>query len=241
MMIAWPKAVGCAPACWRRAPPSSRSCERQRPARARAAARPSRRRQFSTMMTAPSTIRPKSIAPRLIRLPLMRVCTMPMAVISIESGIASAVIKRGADVAEQQEEHDDDQDRALDQVLGDRADRRVDQLRAVEHRLRARCPGGSVRCTSRHAASTAAATVRLLAPISISAVPTTTSSPFSLALPVRSSRPMPTRGDVARRRSACRRARRRRCCAICSHRLDARRRRGRCRSRRCARRSRRRC
>jgi hypothetical protein len=29
-----------------------------------------RRRQFSTMITAPSTIRPKSSAPRLIRLPL---------------------------------------------------------------------------------------------------------------------------------------------------------------------------
>ena len=44
------------------------------------------------MMTAPSTIRPKSSAPRLIRLPLILPCTMPMAVISIESGITSAVI-----------------------------------------------------------------------------------------------------------------------------------------------------
>ena len=44
------------------------------------------------MMTAPSTISPKSIAPRLIRLPLIRPCNMPMAVSSIESGIASAVI-----------------------------------------------------------------------------------------------------------------------------------------------------
>ena len=52
--------------------------------------------------------------------------------------------------------------------------------------------GGSVRLISRIFASTAAATVRLFAPISISAVPTTTSSPFSLALPVRSSRPIAT-------------------------------------------------
>jgi hypothetical protein len=48
------------------------------------------RRQFSTMITAPSTMRPKSIAPRLIRLPLIFACTMPIAVINIESGIASA-------------------------------------------------------------------------------------------------------------------------------------------------------
>ena len=47
----------------------------------------------------------------------------------------------------------------------------------------------STRQEAARAASTAAATVRLLAPISITAVPTTTSSPFSLAEPVRSSRP----------------------------------------------------
>ena len=45
-------------------------------------------------------------------------------------------------------------------------------------------------------ASTAARTVRLLAPISISAVPITTSWPFLLALPVRSSRPIADLGDV---------------------------------------------
>ena len=53
-------------------------------------------------------------------------------------------------------------------------------------------PGGSARLISSIFASTAAATVRLLPPISISAVPTTTSRPFSLALPVRSSRPIAT-------------------------------------------------
>ena len=51
-------------------------------------------------------------------------------------------------------------------------------------------PGGRVRLISSILASTAAATVRLLPPISISAVPSTTSWPFSLALPVRSSRPI---------------------------------------------------
>ena len=54
-------------------------------------------------------------------------------------------------------------------------------------------PGGSVRATSARRLSTAAATVRLLPPISISAVPTTTSCPFSLALPMRGAWPACTR------------------------------------------------
>ena len=53
-------------------------------------------------------------------------------------------------------------------------------------------PGGSDGTMARRRASTAEETVRLLAPISISAVPTTTSRPFSLALPVRVSPPMET-------------------------------------------------
>ena len=56
----------------------------------------------------------------------------------------------------------------------------------------ARIPVGSERFTSAIFSSTAAATVRLLAPISMIAVATTTSSPSSLAEPVRSSRPIPT-------------------------------------------------
>ena len=59
-------------------------------------------------------------------------------------------------------------------------------------------PGGSVEAMERSSASTADDTVRLLAPISISAVPTTTSRPFSLALPVRVSPPIET---VARSRT----------------------------------------
>ncbi len=56
----------------------------------------------------------------------------------------------------------------------------------------ARMLGGSVRLISLILASAAAATVRLLPPTSISAVPRTTSRPFTLALPVRSSRPSAT-------------------------------------------------
>jgi hypothetical protein len=50
-----------------------------------------RRRQFSTMMTAPSTMSPKSSAPKLMRLPLMRASTMPVIVSSIDSGMTSVV------------------------------------------------------------------------------------------------------------------------------------------------------
>ena len=44
------------------------------------------------MITAPSTIRPKSSAPRLIRLAETRFSTMPVMVSSIVSGITAAVI-----------------------------------------------------------------------------------------------------------------------------------------------------
>ena len=53
-------------------------------------------------------------------------------------------------------------------------------------------PGGSVRLMIVMRASTAAATVRLFSPISISAVPITTSRPSSLPDPVRRSRPIRT-------------------------------------------------
>ena len=58
-------------------------------------------------------------------------------------------------------------------------------------------PGGSVRLISSILASTAAATVRLFSPISISAVPThRPRCPFSLALPVRSLAADRDLGDV---------------------------------------------
>ncbi|KEZ12189.1 hypothetical protein CP98_05125 [Sphingobium yanoikuyae] len=51
-----------------------------------------RRNAFSTMMTAPSTMSPKSRAPRLIRLPETPSAFMPEAVISIVMGMTAAVI-----------------------------------------------------------------------------------------------------------------------------------------------------
>src|SRR3546814_3909239 len=44
------------------------------------------------MMTAPSTMSPKSSAPRLIRFAEVRVCNMPVSVINIATGMTAAVI-----------------------------------------------------------------------------------------------------------------------------------------------------
>ena len=52
-----------------------------------------RRIQFSTITTAPSTIIPKSKAPKLIRLALIFCSAMPVKVNNIDSGITHAVIR----------------------------------------------------------------------------------------------------------------------------------------------------
>ncbi len=54
---------------------------------------PKRRRQFSIMITAPSTIKPKSKAPRLIKFPDTLFSTMPVIVISMAIGITRAVMR----------------------------------------------------------------------------------------------------------------------------------------------------
>ena len=58
------------------------------------------RTAFSTTMTAPSTIRPKSIAPSDIRLPETPKRRMPMNATSIESGITRRDDQAGAQVPE---------------------------------------------------------------------------------------------------------------------------------------------
>ena len=168
---------------------SSRSRSVEQAAQRGAARCASRRTQFSTMMTAPSTMSPKSIAPRLIRLALIRLATMPVIVKSIDERDHQRRDERGPDVAEEQEQHDDDEQRALDQILAHRLDGGVDQVGAVvdgpgHHARRAGC--GS---PPRVVAATARDTVRLFSPISMKTVPSTTSRPFSVAAPVRSSLP----------------------------------------------------
>ena len=51
----------------------------------------SRLMQFSTIIIAPSTSKPKSSAPKLIRFALTLVCTMPVIVINMAKGITAAV------------------------------------------------------------------------------------------------------------------------------------------------------
>ncbi len=53
---------------------------------------PSRIKQFSIMITELSTIRPKSIAPKLIKLAVTPVASIKLVANSIDSGIASAVM-----------------------------------------------------------------------------------------------------------------------------------------------------
>ena len=91
--------------------------------------------------------------------------------------MASAVTSAARKLPSSRKQHDDDQHRALGQVLLDGPDGRVDELGAVEHGLGddVRRQGSRDDLSSSHPRR--AATVRLLAPISISAVPTTTSSP----------------------------------------------------------------
>ncbi len=85
------------------------------------------------MITAPSTMMPKSIAPKLIRLALTLVSTMPVIVMAMDRGMTQAGDQRGADVAEDQEQHGHDQRRAFQQIVLDRADGGLDQVGAVVH------------------------------------------------------------------------------------------------------------
>ena len=55
----------------------------------------------------------------------------------------AAVIERRADVAEQQEQHDDDQQRAFEQVRLHRLDGAIDKFGAVIDRRRRRRPAAS--------------------------------------------------------------------------------------------------
>ncbi|GJE71740.1 hypothetical protein CHKEEEPN_3287 [Methylorubrum podarium] len=143
------------------------------------------------MMTAPSTMRPKSRAPRLIRLAEIFASTMPVMVISMATGMTSAVMMAARMLPSSRNRmtmtRAAPSARFLATVLMVASTRSV-RLRTVWTST----PGGSDLRISVILASTAAATVRLFSPISISAVPTTTSCPSSLAEPVRRSRPIRT-------------------------------------------------
>ena len=143
------------------------------------------------MMTAPSTMSPKSRAPRLIRFALMRPASIPVAVIIMATGMTSAVMMAARMLPSARNRtamtRSAPSARFLETVLTVASTRSV-RLSSV----RAWMPGGRSLLISLILASAAAETVRLFSPMSIRAVPSTTSCPFSLAEPVRSSRPTPT-------------------------------------------------
>ena len=143
------------------------------------------RSAFSVMITAPSTMRPKSSAPRLIRLAEIRPCD--------HAGHGHQHRHRddqrgddgGPDVAEQQEQDHDDEGRRPRRGSWRRSGWSPRRGKVRSRTVWTSTPGGSVRAGSRSMrASTAAATVRLFSPISIRAVPMTASLPV-LASPSR--------------------------------------------------------
>ena len=73
------------------------------------------------MMTLESTIRPKSIAPKLIRLAEIPVASITLAANSIDSGIARATIRPPRRFPKKCQEHRHHQDAAGRQVVQHRA------------------------------------------------------------------------------------------------------------------------
>ena len=94
------------------------------------------------MITELSTIRPKSIAPRLIRLPAMPARSIRSKAKSIESGIAGGHDQPGPQVAEEDEEHGDDEERPLEEVLLHRVQHVVDERRCGRRRSATSTPVG---------------------------------------------------------------------------------------------------
>ena len=152
---------------------------------------PKRRRQFSMMMTAPSTIRPKSSAPRLIRLPDTPPRTMPVSVNSIASGITAAVVSAARTLPSSRNSTAMTSSAPSTRFFATvRIVRSTSVVRSYTGT--ARTPAGRLRFASIRRAAVACATSRLLAPISMKVVPSTTSRPSIVAAPVRNSGPSPT-------------------------------------------------
>ena len=131
------------------------------------------------MMTAPSTMMPKSIAPRLIRLALTLVSTMPVIVISMDSGMTQAVTSAARMLPRIRNSTAMTSSRAFEQVLLDGADGGLDQMGAVVDGPGDDALGQRFGDLRRDLAATRCATARLFSPISSMAVPSTVSSPFA--------------------------------------------------------------
>ena len=148
----------------------------------------SRRNVFSTMMTAPSMMSPKSSAPRLIRLPEMPNAFMPIALINSDKGITSAAMSAARQLPSRANRMTTTSSAPSARFLA------TVEIVATTSCERSRVgttvmPAGRVLAISFSFVPTACATVRLLAPTSIRALPTTVSWPSRLAAPVRNSPP----------------------------------------------------
>ena len=86
------------------------------------------------MTTAPSTIMPKSIAPRLIRLALTPKTRMLMKLTSMASGMTDAVMSAARSVAEKEKEDDRYQQEAFEEVFLDRLNGSVDHRGLIVER-----------------------------------------------------------------------------------------------------------
>jgi len=151
-----------------------------------------RRSAFSTTITAPSTIKPKSIAPRLIRLPETLLAAIPVIANNILSGITIAVINAAL-------------------KLPSNANKITITKMAPSSRFCctvaivlstsvvrlyiawAITPSGRLKFTWVNLSATAWETVLLFSPINIKAVPKTVSLPFWVAAPVLSCLPSLTK------------------------------------------------
>ena len=154
------------------------SCSSRRPPPSRCAA-PSRRRQFSTITTAPSTIKPKSSAPRLIRFPLTPFSTIPVTVKSIDSGMTSAAISAARKFFRNTNRTTITSIAPIDEIFGDRRDGAIITDTVRSYTAFALIPGDIDSLICATLAATRWDTVRLFSPVSMNAVPSTTSSPFS--------------------------------------------------------------
>ena len=88
------------------------------------------------MITAPSTIRPKSSAPRLIRLAEIRFCTMPVMVISMVSGMTAAVISAARRLPSSTNSTTITSSAPSSRFVADRGDGAIDECGAVVDRGR---------------------------------------------------------------------------------------------------------
>ena len=111
----------------------------------RCAPRRAVRKQFSTMMTAPSTMRPKSSAPKLIKIAGDARSHHAGDRAEHRDGNHGCGDERRAYIAQQSKQYGDDQQRAFCEIRRNRFDRGIDERRAiVDRRPRSRLPAATV-------------------------------------------------------------------------------------------------